>query len=59
MRVCWGVGVVRDEGRDCSSATAPGLNRYVVPDYWVAYSTHAGILWIFQQRLTGDDTSGW
>lgn len=27
-------------------------------DYWVALSKHAGVLWIFQRRLAGDET-GW
>jgi protein ImuB len=26
-------------------------------DYWVAMSAHAGVLWIFQQRLADDDTA--
>lgn len=26
-------------------------------DYWLALSPHAGILWVFQQRLAGDATA--
>lgn len=28
--------------------------RHVVRDYWVAFSAHAGVLWIFQEPLAGD-----
>lgn len=31
--------------------------HHVERDYWVALSEHAGLLWIFQQRLAGDDTA--
>lgn len=31
--------------------------RNVVRDYWVALSEHAGLLWIFQQRLADDKTA--
>lgn len=34
-------------------------NRTVVRDYWVALSEHAGVLWIYQTRLAGDDTAWW
>ena len=38
-------------------------SHHVVRDYWVAISVHAGVLWVFQQRLAGDDTAwylhGW
>jgi protein ImuB len=30
---------------------------HVERDYWVALSEHAGVLWIFQQRLAGDQTA--
>ena len=30
---------------------------HVERDYWVALSEHAGVLWIFQQRLGGDETA--
>lgn len=26
-------------------------------DYWLALSAHAGVLWVFQQRLAGDQTA--
>lgn len=40
----------RENGQDCT--------RAVVRDYWVAQSPHAGVLWIFQERLAGDQ-GGW
>ena len=30
---------------------------HVERDYWVALSEHAGVLWIFQQRLARDETA--
>lgn len=32
-------------------------NAHVSRDYWVALSERAGVLWIFQQRLAGDQTA--
>ncbi len=36
---------------------------HVVRDYWIALGEHAGVLWVFQQRLAGDDAAwylhGW
>jgi protein ImuB len=32
--------------------------RQVARDYWVAVSVHAGVLWVFQQRL-GEEDAGW
>jgi protein ImuB len=32
--------------------------RHVARDYWVALSEHAGVLWIFQERLA-DDATAW
>lgn len=29
----------------------------VARDYWVAQSPHCGVLWIFQERLAGDETA--
>jgi protein ImuB len=26
-------------------------------DYWVAFSEHAGVLWIYQERLAQDETA--
>ena len=26
-------------------------------DYWVAFSEHAGVLWIYQERLAKDETA--
>lgn len=31
--------------------------RFVSRDYWVALSEHAGVLWIFQERLADDQTA--
>jgi protein ImuB len=30
---------------------------HVERDYWVVLSEHAGVLWVFQQRLAGDETA--
>jgi protein ImuB len=36
--------------------TASGADTaHVQRDYWVALSEHAGVLWIYQERLPGDD----
>ena len=40
----------RPEGED-----AQPLN--VQRDYWLALSPHAGVLWVFQERLAGDQTA--
>jgi protein ImuB len=32
-------------------------NLHVQRDYWVALSEHAGVLWIYQERLADDDTA--
>jgi protein ImuB len=32
-------------------------HRHVQRDYWVALSEHAGVLWIYQERLADDDTA--
>jgi protein ImuB len=26
-------------------------------DYWVALSEHAGVMWVFKQRLASDETA--
>jgi protein ImuB len=31
--------------------------RHVQRDYWVALSEHAGVLWVYQERLADDDTA--
>lgn len=31
--------------------------RHVIRDYWVALSEHAGVLWIYQTRLAGEETA--
>ena len=50
------VGPHRVEGgwwhRSGTGAEAQSLN--VARDYWVALSAHAGVLWVFQTRLAGD-----
>ncbi|MDI1243810.1 MAG: DNA polymerase Y family protein, partial [Rhodoferax sp.] len=35
------------------------LSLQVARDYWVALSQHAGVLWIFQQRLPRDEAASW
>lgn len=32
--------------------------KFVARDYWVALSEHAGVLWVYQERLADDET-GW
>ncbi len=41
--------------RSSEEADAQPLN--VQRDYWLALSPHAGVLWVFQQRLAGDETA--
>lgn len=41
--------------RSSQDQDAQPLN--VQRDYWLALSPHAGVLWIFQQRLAGDETA--
>jgi protein ImuB len=39
---------------------APGQNGlHVQRDYWLAHSQHAGLLWIFQERLSRDAAGTW
>jgi protein ImuB len=33
------------------------VTGHVQRDYWVALSEHAGVLWVFQERLADDDTA--
>lgn len=33
------------------------VTHHVQRDYWIAQSAHAGLLWIFQQRLAADETA--
>ena len=30
---------------------------HVQRDYWVALSEHAGVLWVYNERLAGDETA--
>jgi len=39
------------------TSTAGAETRHVQRDYWVALSEHAGVLWIYQERLPGDDAA--
>jgi protein ImuB len=32
-------------------------SQTVVRDYWVAQSPHAGVLWVFSERLAGENTA--
>ncbi len=41
--------------RSSEESDAQPLN--VQRDYWLALSPHAGVLWVFQQRLAGDETA--
>jgi len=43
----------RSEGDGGGDASTHHLER----DYWVALSQHAGVLWIYQERLAGDATA--
>jgi protein ImuB len=65
-----GVGAVEASVTTASSAplttahtaAAPLVARepatgHVQRDYWVALSEHAGVLWVFQERLADDDTA--
>jgi protein ImuB len=40
-----------------SSAEEDALPLNVQRDYWLALSPHAGVLWVFQQRLAQDQTA--
>ena len=40
-----------------SSETAEARPLHVQRDYWLAMSPHAGVLWVFQERLAGDATA--
>jgi protein ImuB len=42
---------VDDEDREDAST------HHVERDYWVALSEHAGVLWVYQERLAGDATA--
>jgi len=37
--------------------TGPARTAHVQRDYWVAVSEHAGVLWVFQERLAGNETA--
>ena len=45
------LGPQRVEGGWWDRDDAAGTTRNVARDYWVAFSEHAGLLWIFQTRL--------
>jgi len=53
------IGPHRVEGGWWDRAVVDGAQvaRHVARDYWVALSEHAGVLWIFQARLAGDETA--
>lgn len=40
-----------------SGEGAEAISLNVQRDYWLALSPHAGVLWVFQQRLAGDQTA--
>lgn len=39
-------------GEGCDATTG-----HVQRDYWVALSKHAGVLWIYQERLASEETA--
>ena len=45
------LGPQRVEGGWWDRDDAGGTTRNVARDYWVAFSEHAGLLWVFQTRL--------
>lgn len=53
------MGPHRVEGGWWDRAVVDGAEatRHVARDYWVALSEHAGVLWVFQTRLAGDETA--
>jgi protein ImuB len=53
------IGPHRVEGGWWDRAVVDGAQvaRHVARDYWVAVSEHAGVLWIFQTRLAGEETA--
>lgn len=53
----WHRAKARQGGGEGEGESA-GTDFNVQRDYWVALSAHAGVLWIFQQRL-GSDTTAW
>lgn len=48
------MGPQRIEGGWWDRDTAHDAHRNVVRDYWVAFSEHAGLLWVFQTRLQAE-----
>lgn len=52
-------GPHRTEGGWWDRVEAAGREetRNVARDYWVALSAHAGVLWVFQTRLTNDEAA--
>jgi len=51
------VGPHRVEGGWWHQGEDEASTNHVERDYWVALGEHAGLLWIFQERLAGDDTA--
>jgi protein ImuB len=47
-------GPHRVEGGWWHRDAADAATHHIERDYWVALSPHAGVLWIYQQRLAGD-----
>jgi protein ImuB len=50
-------GPHRVEGGWWDRAVVDGeqTTRHVIRDYWVALSEHAGVLWVYQTRLAGEE----
>ncbi|MCL1960777.1 MAG: DNA polymerase Y family protein [Desulfovibrionaceae bacterium] len=51
------IGPHRMEGGWWHRGEDDASTYHVERDYWVALSEYAGLLWIFQQRLAGDDSA--
>lgn len=50
-------GPHRSEGGWWHRGEDDACTHHVERDYWVALSQHAGVLWIYQERLAGDATA--
>jgi protein ImuB len=52
-----GGGQVGGQGGAQAAGAAGQRTLNVQRDYWVAFSEHAGVLWIYQERLADDQTA--
>ncbi|MBZ0225975.1 MAG: DNA polymerase Y family protein, partial [Comamonas sp.] len=51
------IGPHRVEGGWWHRREDDACSHHIERDYWVALSEHAGVLWIYQERLAGDATA--